>query len=768
MNSSRPVLVVVSRSTQLWGAETSLLTIARSLDAAGWEVRLLSRSPELVSTWPGPARLCPGRQLYVRAATAAAGRGRRVLVCGNLELAPLFGLLRVIPRRLRAALVLDLHDYLPTARGRRRAGLTSVCYDRVISVSEFAASQLPGWKKTRLVVTRPIDRVSPAGDSISDVDADVLAESPLVKTDPDRVRIGIVGRVDPDKNIELLVNAALEVPTAEVVVRGSAMADAAYADRLRTWAAETLPGRVRFEGRSPASQVMTGLDLLVVANVAEALGRTVAEAQRAGVPVLVPDRGGAMEMVEDGVTGVVYRHGDPHSLAVGIRRLIDEPEHARTVAEAAAEVAFDRHGPEKVAASYALFALTGARNVAPALGDAADRADRRVIIVSWYPAARPDSGERVRLHALASELGRCSQVIVLSFSDDRAPAPAPYTDLRSGVPVAYEYSRRSKLRAVASGRSVHEIVLSTREARRTLRQVLACYEPDVVVVNQLPPWSLVPRAWQGRTIVDTHNAEGPRLSRMLAETRGPMSWALSQQRLAAIRLERRIAKSAGSVWCVTVEDGAYFDDLGARSVVVPNGVRLPDRLWSRGISATNPIRLVFVGSLKYRANIEGLRWFRDVWMSGSPGEPDQGWTLDVVGSGDATVVRTIFQGVPGVTVVGRVDDVGDSYRDHDALLVPLRLGGGSRLKVLEALAHGIPIISSRVGVEGLDLVAGQHYLPADGPEEFGHALAALRSDPKLGAHVSAQGRDISRRFQWSTIGDRANEDVFELAARREG
>jgi glycosyltransferase involved in cell wall biosynthesis len=103
---------------------------------------------------------------------------------------------------------------------------------------------------------------------------------------------------------------------------------------------------------------------------------------------------------------------------------------------------------------------------------------------------------------------------------------------------------------------------------------------------------------------------------------------------------------------------------------------------------------------------------------------------------------------PRVEAAGFVPDVTTEWRRAAALVVPLRAGGGTRLKVLEALAHGLPVVSTAVGVEGLGAVAGEHYLAAETAGDFAEHVASLRDDDALRDRLSERGRELAEGFSW--------------------
>jgi len=117
-------------------------------------------------------------------------------------------------------------------------------------------------------------------------------------------------------------------------------------------------------------------------------------------------------------------------------------------------------------------------------------------------------------------------------------------------------------------------------------------------------------------------------------------------------------------------------------------------------------------------------------------------------------------------VTGTVDDVRPHVAGAAACIVPLRVGGGTRLKIFEALAMGKPVVSTGVGAEGLSLTPGEHYLAADGPGEFAGAVVRLLRDPGLRRRLGAAGRDlVAARYSWSEVA-RPFETLLEEAAAR--
>ena len=183
---------------------------------------------------------------------------------------------------------------------------------------------------------------------------------------------------------------------------------------------------------------------------------------------------------------------------------------------------------------------------------------------------------------------------------------------------------------------------------------------------------------------------------------------------------------------------------GSKVSVIPNAVRLPIEPRSEGPGPeSRPIDILMVGTLNYYPNAEAAQHLcRNV----RPHLVEAGWNprIAIVGRQPVPMVRELA-GIEGVEVHADVPDVAPFYADSSFVIVPLRAGGGSRIKILEALSFGLPVVSTAVGAEGLNLIDGEHLLIADGAERLAAALLRLRRDRALARFISRQGQNFVRR-----------------------
>ena len=144
-----------------------------------------------------------------------------------------------------------------------------------------------------------------------------------------------------------------------------------------------------------------------------------------------------------------------------------------------------------------------------------------------------------------------------------------------------------------------------------------------------------------------------------------------------------------------------------------------------------PFRFLFVGQLGYDPNADALRWFvRNMWpLIRERATPEV--AFDVVGAGAPRPLARELKSTAGVRYWGRLDTLDRVYKEAGAVIVPLRAGGGTRIKVLEAFARGVPVVATTVGVEGLDVVAGRDLLIADSETDFAAAGLRLAAETNL-------------------------------------
>lgn len=198
--------------------------------------------------------------------------------------------------------------------------------------------------------------------------------------------------------------------------------------------------------------------------------------------------------------------------------------------------------------------------------------------------------------------------------------------------------------------------------------------------------------------------------------------------------------------CVCSADDRRYLGGGERIRIVPNGFEAPNHEIER--RPADPPRLGFIGTLRYRPNREGIEWFlREVWPRIRARRPDA--RLRLVGAETDAGVAATAEGVDGL---GFVPDADAEIATWAVSVVPILIGGGTRIKIAEAFAKGCPLVSTRLGAYGYELSDGVECRLADRPDDFAAACLSLIEQPELGERMARRARERFDRFwSWDAI-----------------
>jgi polysaccharide biosynthesis protein PslH len=336
-------------------------------------------------------------------------------------------------------------------------------------------------------------------------------------------------------------------------------------------------------------------------------------------------------------------------------------------------------------------------------------------------------------------------------------------------------ARPKWVRALGLGRSLPVNVLSdrTEPGLRAVHKALSEQRFDVVVFDFVHAAVLMPELVDTATVCFTHNVEAEIFARHVQQARNPLMRAVwSSQHAKMHRFECDELRRFDSVVAVSERDAALFrEKYGLVSAsTIPTGVDLDFFSWSepQSIDSQHPPTIAFTGSMDWPANIDGIRFFlSEVWPLVVAQRRDARFVI--VGRQPPTALVEHAKSLPGVQFTGRVDDVRPYVRAAHAFVIPLRVGGGTRIKAFEAMAMGCPVVSTAIGIEGLDIVPGEHFLLRDAAADQARAVLELFGDAALRVRMS----ESARRCVEGRFGHRVAAQVFEriclhaLEARRD-
>lgn len=359
-------------------------------------------------------------------------------------------------------------------------------------------------------------------------------------------------------------------------------------------------------------------------------------------------------------------------------------------------------------------------------------------MVTKFVPLPADSGGKQRSLAVLHRLADDGPVTLCAFDDGRADHG---TLAELGVDVrAVRWRPRpwSALR-VASATAGR---FWDRRLADLVRTAARSQPPDVLQVEYLQMAPYAHGVDAALRVLDLHNLESGLLASQGRSTSGPGGVALRAEAALLRAHERRARRRFDLIALVSAKDADALPGRGGEILVCPNGV---DR--TKCLPMGNGRVAVFVALLAWAPNVDAARWLAtEIWPLVRRRLPDA--ELRLVGRDPAPEVRSL-QG-PGVQVTGSVPDVTPHLAAARLALAPLRAGGGTRLKILQALAAGRAVVATTLGAEGLEDLVGHGVIVADGTERFAAAVADLIVDPDRCADLGRRGHvTVHDRYTWA-------------------
>ena len=395
----------------------------------------------------------------------------------------------------------------------------------------------------------------------------------------------------------------------------------------------------------------------------------------------------------------------------------------------------------------------------------------RVLFLSaWFPYPL-DNGSKIRVYHLLRSLCARHEVTLVSFTDSIA-RPESAAELatwcetvRTVAHPGYRLRGWGRWARFLSPSPVATWALAPMT--QLVRHLAKSSQFDTVVASTESMATYARHHSVGSTrILEEHNC----FTRMmwdrhqLAVTALEKMWTLASWEKTR-RYERRAMAEFDLVTMVSEQDRATCTDVvrhRGRVETVPNGV---DCDWHQiGSGPRRKNALIYTGALTYSANHDAMGYFAQGILPLIRRQEPQAY-VTVTGATDG-VDLSHLSGQPGIRFSGYVDDIRPLVRESTACVVPLRRGGGTRLKILEAMALGTPVVSTAKGAEGLDVVTDQHLLIADDPSEFAEATVRLLRNEELRQRLAQNARRlVEERYDWAGIGARFVDLVEEAAGK---
>ena len=255
-------------------------------------------------------------------------------------------------------------------------------------------------------------------------------------------------------------------------------------------------------------------------------------------------------------------------------------------------------------------------------------------------------------------------------------------------------------------------------------------------------------------VLSQQNVDSAIWRRLCSETANPLyKFAYWTQQLAFQRYERVLSPKFDAVTCTSDIDAAVFQQHCTENAIeiIPNGVDITH--YRPDFTTEAPAHLIYIGSMDWYPNEDAVAFFADEVLPRIQEKvPDV--TFSIVGGNPSARVQKLAER-DGIIVTGRVPEIKPYFAKATVFVVPLRIGSGTRLKILEALAMGKAIVSTTVGAEGLDLKDGAEIFIADEPTAFADAVTRLLTDAQLRRRIGENGRSrVEQDYDWRSIGEK--------------
>jgi glycosyltransferase involved in cell wall biosynthesis len=397
---------------------------------------------------------------------------------------------------------------------------------------------------------------------------------------------------------------------------------------------------------------------------------------------------------------------------------------------------------------------------------------RRVLFVTVRPPYPLDTGAKIRTWNILSGFVDRYEVDVLHCIDPAVEAEWREAASALGVATIYGVDNSDLNRsaspldlpaALFRGLPISTVKYAKADFQARLHGLAPDY--DLVHVDTIHLAGGLGRLGNGGgapfTTLNAHNVEYQIAERMRdLETSLPRRLALGLHARNMRRFETRAFGEADMVLAVSGEDCSQIDALSGpgKAVIVENGVDV-GFYTPAGDPAGRADNLVFVGSMDWMPNVDGMKWFvRDILPAIRAARPEA--RITIVGRSPHPDVRALHDPAAGVVVTGTVDDVRLFVREASVVVVPLRFGGGTRLKILEAFAMGKAVLSTALGCEGILCEDGRHLCIEDEAAAFARRCLALMGDEAARRRLGADGRELAlTRYSWDAVVGRMHEAV---------
>ncbi|MEQ1692501.1 MAG: glycosyltransferase [Gemmatimonas sp.] len=387
-----------------------------------------------------------------------------------------------------------------------------------------------------------------------------------------------------------------------------------------------------------------------------------------------------------------------------------------------------------------------------------------------------DKGGRIRTYQMLREIRRQHEVTYLTLDDGDAAADAvdrssEYASKLVRIPFDPPRKGTKAFYGALVGNLLSSLPYAIARYRSdAMKDAIATLAPstDLVVCDFLAPAVNLPSTLAAPTVLFQHNVEAMIWERHAAVSANPVRRAYMREQFRRMhRFEKTTCQRLDHVIAVSPQDVTEMQQrYGAeRLSSVATGVDL-EYFDAGPLDEANPFEIVFTGSMDWMPNDDAMIWFLEGIMPLIRQQIPES-VLTIVGRSPSERVRALASRLGGVEVTGRVPDVRPYMRRASAFVVPIRIGGGTRLKIFEAMAMGLPVISTSVGAEGLSVSNGETARLCDEPASFAQGVVSLLRSGGRSSMGEAGRQWVRQHFGWEGVAHTFMEQCAEVLEARQ-
>lgn len=392
----------------------------------------------------------------------------------------------------------------------------------------------------------------------------------------------------------------------------------------------------------------------------------------------------------------------------------------------------------------------------------------KLLIISMTFPYPLKSGGKIRIYNLTKNLSNLCDITLLSFVD--SPQDLIYISQLSQFckdiqvvllrpNIASKFIRIMKnIALVLKGWPLEVIIKYHPKMFTKLSKVLEKNDFDVIQFEyiQSAPYRIkLPDKYTNKTIIIAHDVSYISQFRKYLVSRGVAKWIWKREYLTMKRFEKKYYSMFSHIVSMSDVDRTKLEELDSnfKPCVIPNGVDI--EYYKNVRVKKNQNRLLFCGWMRHHPNTDAISYFlREIFPIILKERKDI--ILDIVGGGvPKEVINFSKKYARNIVLHGFVRDIRPIVKAATVCVVPLRIGSGTRLKVLEAMAAGTAVVSTSIGCEGIDLQDSNHLLIRDDEEDFAQAVLSLLNDTSLRQHIELNAKQlVSKKYDWAIISQR--------------